>query len=468
MRKLFFILIILSTLIFTSCVTLQKDVDTPLITKHIYNANFSQYLQFNIKIRSIEINGNLFVLDKPENEFFVDKDIIKSSDSLNLKYIDEYGRSWKETVTKKYPEFQMFFWGGGDNNLTYYPNFLENDIDEVRNAVKNSNSDMIVNVIADFNNQPDKVYNIYSIDGHFYETQENPYYSSNGEINSGDIRLLQKYLFTLMSRSGSTIKYLDIWNHGNGWIDERNYDDTYSTYTLKQIVTDKTSNDSSLKIKEITQLLINFQQEFGYKIDVFGTDACDMAFIEIIYEFADYVNYYVGSVNEEPGNGWDYEFLKDFNGNIEDLLKKQVYYYSNSYKSDTYNDFYFYDNSIYAITFLALRTQGINNNIKDYIYNNLVNADYSDYTTPYIANYNRLLDINLVISDYSDFNDQFVVSKSVESEDILLNEYKYNDINYLSGLGISYKIDNAVLPDYMELQFYKDFIDSGKWSFSTF
>ncbi|MGM0641257.1 MAG: clostripain-related cysteine peptidase [Thermotogota bacterium] len=450
---------------------MKKNVETPLITKQIYNTDFSQYLEFNVKIKNIEINGTSYSFETPSRKVFIERNIIKGNDSLSVKYTDEYGRIWKENVSKKHPEFQMLLWGGGDNNLTTYPNFLGKDIEEIRNGVKNSNSDMIVNVIADFSDDPDTIYNIYSIDGHYYETQESPYYNAEGEINSGDIQTLENYLFEMMSRSKETIKYLDIWNHGNGWIDESNYDDDYANYSLKQIVIDEGNGNSSLKIKEITQLLKNFQVEFEHKIDVFGTDACDMAFIEIIYEFADEINYYVGSVNEEPGDGWDYTFLHEFNGDLENLLKQQIEYYSTSYVSSSYEDFYFYNDPQYAITLSAIKTEGlrnyIQNNLSNILKNNLLIDKKTNEISPYVGKYNRLLDLNLVLNDYKEFNDNFIIAKNVESEDILIDTYNYN-VDYLSGIGISYRINTNFLSDYMELQFYEDFINTNKWDFETY
>jgi len=272
----------------------------------------------------------------------------------------------------------------------------------------------------------------------------------------------------MMSRSQETIKYLDIWNHGDGWLGEHDYN---TDYVQKNISIDEGNYNSSLKIKEITQLLKNFQIEFDDKIDVFGTDACDMAFIEIIYEFADEINYYAGSVNEEPGDGWDYTFLKEFDGNLENLLKKQVEYYARSYEKGLDDDFYFYNDKYYAITFSVLKTDGLRDYIKDNLTENLKNilleTSGSIYISPYVANYNKLLDLNLALTDYEDFKEKFIIEKSVESEELLIGEYNY-PVDYLSGIGISYKIKSSVLSDYMELQFYNDFIETGLWDFEIY
>jgi hypothetical protein len=448
----------------TSCISIKKDVDTPLITKNIYNANFSQYLEFNVNIKSYEINGTNYEMEIPSKKVYLSRNIIKENDSIFIKYTDEYNRAWKETVSKIYPEFQMLLWGGGDNNLTSYPNFLDKDIDEVREGIENSTSNMVVNVVADFETDPDTIYNIYSINGNYYETQESPYYSSEGEINSGDIHLLEDYIFEMMSRSKETIKYLDIWNHGDGWIDESSYDDGYATYSLKQIVIDEGNYNSSLKIKEISQLFKNFKSEFGYNLDVFGTDACYMAFIEVIYEFADEIDYYVGSVDLEPGDGWDYTFLKEFDGNLENLLKYQI---------DSY--FEYYNDNYLFITLSAIKTDGL----KTYISNNLKNIsdlkekkednitgiDYIYTWKNYYGTKTKMLDLGILLPD--NFHDNFIIYNKQYNEneklerEIVLNDTQLVKYNYfidkLTSIGISYEVPSNIMYDYMELDFYNDF-----------
>jgi hypothetical protein len=497
MRKIFYILVILITLILSSCVTIQKNVETPLITKNIYNANFSQYLEFNVNIKSYEINGTNYEMEIPSKKVYLSRNIIKENDSIFIKYTDEYNRAWKETVSKIYPEFQMLLWGGGDNNLS---SNLNKDIVEVREGIENSTSNMVVNVVADFETDPDTIYNIYSINGNYYETQESPLdynfeedNSYDSEINSGDIQTLENYLFEMMSRSNETIKYLDIWNHGNGWIDESDYDDGYATYLIRQISIDEGNYNSSLKIKEITQLLKNFQVEFEDKIDVFGTDACYMAFIEIIYEFADEIDYYVGSVDLEPGDGWDYKFLKEFDGNLENLLKSQI---------DSYFEYYGDPENFITLSALKMKNSA-NISLKNYLKNEVISLseirnelteDSTTISNPesfyieynYLLEYNYLelsymLDLAIILEEPDDFFNNYIVhSKVYNDKNILDKSFKITDstdeyskkyreyTSKLSGIGISYRVNNNFLIDYMELQFYEDFINTGLWNFETY
>jgi hypothetical protein len=51
-------------------------------------------------------------------------------------------------------------------------------------------------------------------------------------------------------------------------------------------------------------------QVIGHKVDIYGSDACLMGMAEVANEMSDYVDYFVGSQELEPGSGWPYgDFL---------------------------------------------------------------------------------------------------------------------------------------------------------------
>ncbi len=77
----------------------------------------------------------------------------------------------------------------------------------------------------------------------------------------------------------------------------------------------------------------------GKGITVIGFDACLMNMLEVCYEFKNTAQYLVGSVEEEPAAGWDYQaFLRLFLAspmNTTDLCSAAVNAYSNRYVSTT-------------------------------------------------------------------------------------------------------------------------------------
>jgi len=70
-------------------------------------------------------------------------------------------------------------------------------------------------------------------------------------------------------------------------------------------------------LKQINQNIL-----YGKKIDIFGTDCCKMAMVEVGYQVKDYVNYLIGSQNCELADGWNYNGI--FNNVTSDMCAKEV------------------------------------------------------------------------------------------------------------------------------------------------
>ena len=71
---------------------------------------------------------------------------------------------------------------------------------------------------------------------------------------------------------------------------------------------DETANDDGLTLVEINDVLGSLEQSNpGWHINIFGCDACLMGTYEMAALLSHYnIDYYVGSEELEPGNGWDY------------------------------------------------------------------------------------------------------------------------------------------------------------------
>ena len=99
--------------------------------------------------------------------------------------------------------------------------------------------------------------------------------------------------------------FVAVWNHGAGWHDflQRtkgiSYDDEFGSH---------------LTTKQYAGALREASHRIGHKIDVVGNDACLMASLEVAGEMSDVADYYVGSEELEPGDGWPYDdFLRSWN-----------------------------------------------------------------------------------------------------------------------------------------------------------
>ena len=99
----------------------------------------------------------------------------------------------------------------------------------------------------------------------------------------------------------------------------------------------------------------------GQKIDIYGSDACLMAMVEIANQVSDAVSVYLGSEETEPGDGWPYDaLLAGWNklskgapaSSVASVLTQE---YANYYKPKSSN----VTLSAYDLNFLAPYTQSI-------------------------------------------------------------------------------------------------------------
>jgi Clostripain family len=91
-----------------------------------------------------------------------------------------------------------------------------------------------------------------------------------------------------------------VWNHGNGWhfgkdgirILDISYDDRSGHH---------------ITTEELGRVMGDAAQYIGHKIDIYGSDACLMAMIEVATEMGDAVDTFVGSEQTIPLEGWPYD-----------------------------------------------------------------------------------------------------------------------------------------------------------------
>jgi len=93
--------------------------------------------------------------------------------------------------------------------------------------------------------------------------------------------------------------FVSIWNHGSGWHRNLNQikpmDISYDDSSGHHITTEQ----MGVAMSEIKQML-------GRNLDVYGSDACLMQMIEVAGEMKGDVDFFVGSQETEPGEGWPY------------------------------------------------------------------------------------------------------------------------------------------------------------------
>lgn len=107
---------------------------------------------------------------------------------------------------------------------------------------------------------------------------------------------------------------ISVWNHGSGWHLKNAEVNGRDIHVSDISYDDKTGHH--ITTEELGQVMIDTASFLGQKVDVYGSDACLMAMVEVIQEMSGSVKTFVGSEETEPGAGWPYDrFLTSLTAN---------------------------------------------------------------------------------------------------------------------------------------------------------
>lgn len=102
--------------------------------------------------------------------------------------------------------------------------------------------------------------------------------------------------------------FIDVWNHGNGWHKNSSRLLNFELKPTDISFDDKTGN--AITTEQLGTALEASANIIGHKVDLYGSDACLMAMVEVATQMKNSVEYSVGSEETEPGEGWPYgDFL---------------------------------------------------------------------------------------------------------------------------------------------------------------
>lgn len=136
------------------------------------------------------------------------------------------------------------------------------------------------------------------------------------EVTNSGIEKVKTYEKKVMTKGETLTEYLDyvydnyktdyydliLWDHGGGPISGYGSDENSISGTPMKLTELKDAIADSSLVKA------------NKKFDIIGFDACLMGSIEVGTALSDYANYLVASEESEPGNGWNYAFLKTIDG----------------------------------------------------------------------------------------------------------------------------------------------------------
>ncbi|HCM40251.1 MAG TPA: hypothetical protein DIS93_09795 [Bdellovibrionales bacterium] len=204
------------------------------------------------------------------------------------------------------------------------------------------------------------------------------------KLDMGNWRSLVEFVRWAHDNYPAKRYFVNVWNHGNGWhLTDISYDDVSGN-----MITTKQLGDALRESSEI----------IGHKVDLYASDACLMAMVEIANEMKNSVEIFAGSEETEPGDGWPYHailgrWIQNPEASATDVAKIITAEYVKSYTNGS--------NGNAAVTFSAFdlsKIEPLNDSIRN-LGQFLISTD-KDSRAKALAAANKTL--HFTYSDYSD------------------------------------------------------------------
>lgn len=136
-----------------------------------------------------------------------------------------------------------------------------------------------------------------------------------GQVDMGDYKQLVDFVDWANTTYPAQHTFVVVWNHGSGWHRINSFMPTDISYD------DRTGN--SITTEQLGEAMKEIAEKIGKKVDIYGSDACLMGMVEVADQMSDSVNYFVGSQDLEPGDGWPYSpFLQKWAAHPEMSAKE--------------------------------------------------------------------------------------------------------------------------------------------------
>ena len=207
-------------------------------------------------------------------------------------------------------DWNMLVFINGVNNLDYFGAKNINQMEDVGSNEK-------MNILVQWGSMADdSVKRLHVQKDNDQDRVTSPVVDDMGQVDMGDWKELVKFAEWANANYPAKHTFIVVWNHGSGWRRLNNFaprDISYDDRTGNYITTEQLG----VAMADIAKIL-------GKKVDIYGSDACLMGMVEVADEMSASVDYFVGSQDLEPGDGWPYSpFLQKWAANPE-LNAKEV------------------------------------------------------------------------------------------------------------------------------------------------
>lgn len=161
-----------------------------------------------------------------------------------------------------------------------------------------------------------------------------PVLEDMGAVDMGNWNTLVEFIRWGVAQYPAKHYFINVWDHGNGWRLMNNPKRIAAGFHRNDISWDDLTG-SFITTEQLGEAMSEAAKVMGHKVDIYGSDACLMAMVEVADEMAEFVNYSVGSEEVEPGDGWPYDLFldawsnhsKEGAANVAKMLTKQYIKY---------------------------------------------------------------------------------------------------------------------------------------------
>lgn len=227
-------------------------------------------------------------------------------------------------------EWTMLVFINGHNNLDH---FGKKDINEMEQV---GSTDQ-VNVVVQWASLKNKTTKRLLVEKDSDKNQvTSPTVQDLPTVDMGDYRNLVDFIRWGHENYPARHYFVVVWNHGTGWHKLALDGSPIQTWDIS--IDDLTKN--AITTYQLGLAMEDASKIIGRKIDIYGSDACLMGMIEVAHQMKDSVQYFIGSEDLEPGDGWPYEqVLARWNSlspaTAEDIAKFLPEVYVASYKNES-------------------------------------------------------------------------------------------------------------------------------------
>ena len=197
-------------------------------------------------------------------------------------------------------EWTFLIYLNGNNNLDSYGKMNINQMEKVGSNAR-------INIVVQWASlENGKTQRLYITKDNDTSTVTSKVVQDMGAVDMGDYHSVINFVKWGAENYPAQHYFVDIWDHGSGWHFKPGE-------TMKDISWDETTGNH-ITTEQLATALTESSKIIGHKIDIYGSDACLMAMVEVENLMTDAVGVYVGSEETEPGDGWPYDaFLASWN-----------------------------------------------------------------------------------------------------------------------------------------------------------